>query len=505
MPQDAAEPSYDALFGRLPEPERLSVTSISRLFYYSLALSAWKQITGRGGRVQSRWSLRVNPSSGNLHPTEGYLICGPVAGLTETPAVFHYAPFEHGLELRRRLDAANWRQLCSAAGGECLLVGLTSIYWREAWKYGERAFRYCHHDAGHAIGAVAVSAACLGWRTRLAEGLSTGQIEELLGVGRQNGPEAEHADCLLVVSPGEPPIGAVEAAVRKIRGSEWFGSPNRLSQDHHPWPVIDEVSQATRSEGNRYGCDRGAGLSRCWPDRGKAAHGIIRRRRSAVAMDGETGIERASFYRMLWRTLPGANPMPYSVLPWKPRVSLALFVHRVKELPPGLYLLVRDPSHEPSLRESLCAEFGWRRPECCPEGLDLYLLKTGDFRAAARTISCHQEIASDGAWSAGMLAEFDAALTAHGPAMYPRLFWETGLIGQVLYLEAEAEGIRATGIGCFFDDAMHELLGIRDHGWQSLYHFTVGGPLEDARLQTIDAYEHLRVRELQGEAAWQEA
>jgi hypothetical protein len=36
--------------------------------------------------------------------------------------------------------------------------------------------------------------------------------------------------------------------------------------------------------------------------------------------------------------------------------------------------------------------------------------------------------------------------------LYPRLFWETGVLGQVLYLEAHAVGISATGIGCFFDD-----------------------------------------------------
>ena len=29
-------------------------------------------------------------------------------------------------------------------------MALTSITWREAWKYGERAFRYCNHDVGHA-------------------------------------------------------------------------------------------------------------------------------------------------------------------------------------------------------------------------------------------------------------------------------------------------------------------------------------------------------------------
>ena len=62
------------------------------------------------------------------------------------------------------------------------------------------------------------------------------------------------------------------------------------------------------------------------------------------------------------------------------------------------------------------------------------------------------------------------------------------MIGQVLYLEAEAAGLRGTGIGCYFDDAMHELLGLRDDFCQDLYHFTVGGPVEDRRITTLPAY-----------------
>ncbi len=75
-----------------------------------------------------------------------------------------------------------------------------------------------------------------------------------------------------------------------------------------------------------------------------------------------------------------------------------------------------------------------------------------------------------------MIAEFDAALAEGGPAAYRRLFWEAGAVGQALYLEAEAAGLRGTGIGCFFDDGVHQLLGITGHALQSLYHFTVGGP-----------------------------
>jgi hypothetical protein len=113
-----------------------------------------------------------------------------------------------------------------------------------------------------------------------------------------------------------------------------------------------------------------------------------------------------------------------------------------------------------------------------------------DVKQVARVISCHQDIAADGAFSLGMLAKFDDIINK-GAHFYPRLFWEAGFVGQLLYLEAEAAGMRSTGIGCFFDDVMHEALGIKDQSWQSLYHFTVGGALEDLRLQTYLAYEHL--------------
>lgn len=47
------------------------------------------------------------------------------------------------------------------------------------------------------------------------------------------------------------------------------------------------------------------------------------------------------------------------------------------------------------------------------------------------------------------------------------------MIGQLLYLEAKAAGLRSTGIGCFFDDPVHELLGLEGTAFQDLYHFTV--------------------------------
>ena len=121
----------------------------------------------------------------------------------------------------------------------------------------------------------------------------------------------------------------------------------------------------------------------------------------------------------------------------------------------------------------------------------LYRLGQGDLRAFARTLSCHQDIAADGAFSLGMLARFEPSLRERGAAAYRELFWEAGMIGQALYLAAEAAGVRGTGIGCYFDDVLHRALGLTGHNWQSLYHFTIGCPVDDPRLRTAAPYAQL--------------
>ena len=226
----------------------------------------------------------------------------------------------------------------------------------------------------------------------------------------------------------------------------------------------------------------------------KSAAQIIQQRRSLQACDGKTSIPAERFYPMLARVMPRAElpvarrPVPWDAIPWEPAIHLGLFVHRVEGIEPGLYALARDPGKVEKLKQCMHAHFAWQAPPGCPESLPLYVLERGDARAVATQVSCRQDIAGDGAFSLGMLAEYRSALVAHGPPFYRRLFREAGLIGQVLYLEAEAAGVRSTGIGCFFDDPVHQVFGLKDLEFQSLYHFTVGGAVDDPRLTTLPAY-----------------
>jgi nitroreductase len=445
-----------------------------------------------------------------------------IDGLDLTPGLYHYAPKEHGLELRAEFAAKHVAHLLDPFPPDAFLFGLTSVHWREAWKYGERAFRYCNHDVGHAIGSARIAAATLGWNMVLLDGTSQETVAILLGANRADdfvGVESEHPDCLAVVWPSgdvrgevlrvkggkkEIPLFLNPAMVKGLAECAWHGKANRLSRDHGVnWDIIDEVAAAS----SKPSCEHisvaasNSVTSHVSPftfHEGLLAGQIIRQRRSAISFDGKTGIPAAAFFHMMQRVMPCADrpqlerPMPWDAWPYEPAIHLLLFVHRVEGLTPGLYMLVRNEKKLAFIQQSMNPELTWTPAPGCPEGLPLYWLLEGNAKKLAIQVSCHQDIAGDSAFSCGMLAEFEGRLKNEGAWCYPRLFWESGLLGQVLYLEAEAAGVRATGIGCFFDDPVHEIVSVKEQRLQSLYHFTIGGPVNDGRLMTAPPYKHMR-------------
>jgi len=260
-----------------------------------------------------------------------------------------------------------------------------------------------------------------------------------------------------------------------------------MSRGHDQWEIIERVTKATHYPGQLPTPNSqrptlnveplGVGPFGNWELRRE----LILQRRSAVAFDGRTTLPRERFLSMLSALDPGAPP--FDAIDWPPHVHLALFVHRVDGLVPGVYAYVRESGVVDEWRAVMRPEFLWE-----PVADGLFLLLPTDVRWAANRLSCDQEIASDGFFSLGMIARFESALRERGQWFYRRLFWECGMIGQVLYLEAEAAGSRATGIGCFYDDAVHELLGLSGRAWHSLYHFSMGKPVDDFRLTTEPGY-----------------
>lgn len=467
--------------GGATQPAALDQDALGLFLELAFGISAWKNFDG------ATWALRNNPSSGNLHPTEAYLVLDALAGVSDKTALYHYAPLAHALEERAIYSGA----IDLPAGG--FPLALSSIPWREAWKYGERAFRYCQLDAGHAIGAVAQAAAALGWRAYALPEPSDDDIAALLGLTRADAAhrrEGEHPDLLLWIATDAKPIAALDARALFQAPREWKGTANRLSEDHDGWPLVDSAVRFCRKQATDALPPPSASRPTHHSDSARIAD-VVRRRRSAQRFDGQAILPRASFSAMLEATIPGAAPL-LAAFPWAPALTLVLFVHRVEGFEPGIYALARDAEQAERLRAASTDAFEWTPADL--DGLPLFHLRGGAAEREATRLACLQPISGKGCFSLAMIADFDRTLDAEGAFAYRRLHWEAGLIGQALYLFATATGLAGTGIGCFFDDEVHALLGLsnEDSQFQDVYHFTVGAPIEDARVLTLPPYPQER-------------
>ncbi len=494
--------TYDDLYTPATRrPDTCDIDALGLFFELAFGLSAWKT----NGFV--RWSLRNTPSSGNLHPTEAYLLLWQSDDDTGLePGLYHYAPYEHALERRARLPHEAARNIALSAPDTFAAIGLTSIIWREEWKYGARAYRYCQHDVGHALAAAQYSASLNGWHLALEASASDDQTAACLGLNRHNDfrdAENEHPDLMAVLASkavtSTPSWTAIADAL-----VDWTGNADRLSAETVAWPQIAKVLPAVykpphhKTEPGGMPAQSQPGPVRQFAQTCSigASH-IIRRRRSAQRMDGQTGISQLNFERLLTRTLPSNGQLPFNGFPYPPAINLLVFVHAVNGLDPGLYLLNRNPDRWEAFLEN-CLEEVQPLSTLSDTKLALYTLGSPtSVRKTASQISCYQGLGGRGAFSLAMIADFRNVLETEGPWAYRRLHWEAGLIGQVLYLEAEASGLQGTGIGCFFDDEVLKLMNGRSPeqgAWQSLYHFAVGAGLNDGRVMTEPAYAHLSDR-----------
>ncbi|SEI94949.1 SagB-type dehydrogenase domain-containing protein [Azotobacter beijerinckii] len=486
-PDSALHAALQRPFARLDEPQQAplppDLASLGALLQLSLGLTAWKRYG------PDRWAVRANPSSGNLHPTEAYLLIAGIDALQD--GLYHYRPENHALELR----AAH-----PTTGREpSLAILLSSVMWREAWKYGERAFRYCQLDTGHAAGALRYAAAALGWRLAEQPHVGSDTLARLAGIDRlaefparkRAETELEEAEILLAASfCAAPPKPLASTELQTLaEHATWHGVASTI--DRYPmysWPAIAQVAAATRrADGEAQpAATLPAPAPRAPGEAAKPVQALLGERRSAQRFDRHHVMGQAQFAAILARLQPAAG-LPWDVFAETPRSALVLFVARVEGLAPGLYLLPRSAAQRDALRPLLAGRFALAPVPGLEPLLQLAGLEPLELQRSTRSLHCHQDIAANACFALGMLAAFDAALES-GPAAYRSLYREAGLIGQALYLEAEAQGLRGTGIGCFFDDPVRALLGLEDHAWQTLYHFTVGLPVEDPRIESAPAY-----------------
>jgi SagB-type dehydrogenase family enzyme len=425
---------------------RLDVMWLSRLLWHSMAVSAWKKAPGS----ENRYSLRVNPSSGNLHPTETYCAVRGFADLDD--GLYHYRADRHALELRgagaRTQEIAEALQIPHAAESSSLIVGLTSIFWREAWKYRNRAYRYCCHDLGHAMMSVLLAARALGLPGGAVTHFADARLTRVLGLAG-----GDEAPMMFLVFPSSTVFERSPAAL----GEPLPQIPNELSAEEVPYKLLLEMHRATIlpdpplplssvpfPASAATVSDAVARLARLRePVRDAALATVVRRRRSALDFDPHTAsMDRGDLEQLLgfatgdwsadWRSnFDGGEA---SAVPGADFVTLYLYVHRVRDCEPGVYR--------------------WNTPEGT-----LQQLHRGDIERIAAFLSLEQPLAGNSCFTVSMIADLAGAAQAFGNRGYRYVYFEAGAIGQRLYLGAEALGWNATGIGAFYDDDVHRYLG----------------------------------------------
>lgn len=404
-------------------PGLATAEALSALFFYSCSISAAKMAPSG-----SRYALRVNPSSGNLHPTEFHFRTRGLPGWED--GLYHYRPSSHEAERRARGHAL--QEVSDAP----LAVVLASIFWREAWKYRARAYRYVNLDLGHAMLALQYAAGALGWPSRVRGLFDDARVAAALRL-----PDDERPMLLVEMWPPQETSAASPPTV-------WTpGSPNRLSVEEVEYEEITAMHAATLAF-------RPAPAPPpqpiCWPHGEYAA--LARQRRSALDfLPNGRLLPRSAFDAMC-----ALFEEPLHADWGGPFLTAWLFVHRVEDLAPGLYRL---------------------------DNGRLRLQREGGQRVMAAALSLGQELAGHSCFTVSFVADFGRAAALFGARAYRFVHHEAGALGQRLYLAAEALGFRGTGIGAFYDDHVHAYLGLDARGpEQVVYHFAVGDPVPDPRM-----------------------
>ncbi len=414
---------------------------LSQLLFHSAAISASKRVPSTG----DRYALRVNPSSGNLHPTEFHFV---TRGLQEWPdGLYHYRPSSHMAEQR----AAGALDMKLAGDSAPIFFVLTTIAWREAWKYRSRAYRYCLHDMGHAWQALALAARAMGSDSFAIGNFADDEVAEFCRLNEDEWP-------MLIVK-----LHGSTIPVRDRDGGDvvWYGGrANQLSRQQITYPLIDEIHAVTKLKQNISAAEpalTGSGdIQLPSPASSARPFGeVARARRSALDFRGaNTSISLSQLSAILAVT---AQPLcsDFSATRF---VQLYLYVHRVDGLEPGVYRY-------------------W------PEHAVLERIRSGDQRVAAAGLSLGQDLAGNACVAFSMIADLERAVRTYGDRGYRYAHFEAGAIGQRLYLAAEALGLGATGIGAFFDDQVHSYLNVAPEQGQVVYHFAIGYPVPDPRVE----------------------
>lgn len=393
-------------------------------------LKRWRSSTGR------EIAFRSAGCTGARYHLELYLACADLPGLSA--GVYHYAAHDHTLRLLR---AGDYRAAVIATTGQEPAIAAapviaiwTSTFWRNAWRYQERAYRHTYWDTATALANLLAVAAEERLPTRAVLGFADDAVNALLDVDGQR----EAAVCLVALGrageavPPAPEIVPLHLATEPLSAWEIDFPEIRAMHD------ASSLASGAEARAWREGAYRpeptasGDALIPLAPLPGAdlptdAIDTVIARRRSNRHYDAERPLSFAAFSTVLTHAL--AETAMDCLIPGAPAHSTPyLIVNNVEGLTPGAYVVHRDE-------------------------MAIELLRPDDRRAAG-SLACHQDYADAAHVNAYTLTDLAPVLAHFGNRGYRLAQLEGALFGAKLQLAAHALGLGAVGSTSYDDDVV---------------------------------------------------
>jgi SagB-type dehydrogenase family enzyme len=445
LPRDLQLPK-GKLSAILSEPAAAGLPKRLELEMLSLLLLLSNTHTARARSSEGDFFFRSAASAGALYPTEIYMASHEVKGIDN--GLYHYAIQNHSLDPLRRGDVLG---LAQGEGGY-LTFFLTAIFFRSAWKYRARAYRYHLLDTGHVVDNLILALKASKLPYSVTYDFDDGEVNRLLGLDDQK----EVALAIIHVPGGRGILDHYKKPIPSL--PEPMLQASRVSTKETDYPVIREIHEAgmRRAEsmeqrvcGEKEMIQELGVMPKTWTPLGTFGPW------SEVIDYPDAVFRRRSRRNFVKKALSkqGMDTLLRSVCrrdgsPYDQSVAVGFLVGQVEGLEPGFYLL--DGNKE-----------SWAS------------VSSGQFMARSTSICLDQAWLVNAAVHFLFLANLEVLDKTWGPRGYRYAMLTAGRIGQRLYIAAEAMGMGCCGIGALYDGEAMEMLGLNQSS-RLLYLVAVG-------------------------------
>lgn len=398
-------------------------------------------VTARSAHAGRPFYYRSVASAGALYPFELYLGVQRIDGLD--PGLYHHDPFQCALTVLRQGWVPETPPLDNRAAATFFITG---IFFRSAWKYRSRAYRYVLLDAGHLLENLRMALQALEIPFSIHLDFDDDRTGTLLGLD----PQREVClACVHLIDSGGPTNGKTDAAgLRPL--SEAICRASQVSSSETEYAEILQLHRAgaaviNPSHGRTKALDGFGRQPRCWQAVGLCGHA-----------DG------VDYTDVLWRRRSRRNFVTGTLL----QNQLMAF------LEPVLFAAA-TPSIRPFTHSEVLTT-GFLAGPGLPVAPGLYLVDVHGQRigqvASGRLIEPMAAACLDQMWlknsALHLLFMTDLVRLEHnwGPRGYRYAMIAAGRLGQQVYLSATASGLGACGIGAIYDQEAAALLGLETDG-----------------------------------------